>query len=125
MLAWCHADPFLKESPKKMTRSAGHAHSHFAICNRRPLQWNHAINDSHNHKKRNHEKHEVPRKILRILLLVNMPGWHKKGVEPQVTEHRIHRDWCPICKEHVEPKVRKATLLNESFAVKDSLFGKD
>jgi transposase len=29
-------------------------------------------------------------------------------VEPEVTEHTIHRDWCPKCKKKVEPKVTTA-----------------
>lgn len=37
-------------------------------------------------------------------------------IEPQVTEHTIHRDWCPKCKKRVEPTVPdalpKATLGN-------------
>jgi len=26
-----------------------------------------------------------------------------RGVQPVVTEHVIHRDWCPHCQKHVEP----------------------
>jgi transposase len=37
-------------------------------------------------------------------------------IEPEVTEHTIHRDWCPKCKKRVEPAVpdalSKATLGN-------------
>ena len=37
-------------------------------------------------------------------------------VQPEVTEHTIHRDWCPKCKKRVEPAVpdalSKATLGN-------------
>jgi transposase len=29
-------------------------------------------------------------------------------VEPEVTEHTIHRDWCPNCRKRVEPKVPDA-----------------
>ena len=29
-------------------------------------------------------------------------------VEPEVTEHTIHRDYCPTCKRHVEPVVPDA-----------------
>ena len=29
-------------------------------------------------------------------------------VEPEVTEHTIHRDYCPKCKKHVEPVVPDA-----------------
>jgi len=28
--------------------------------------------------------------------------------EPEVTEHTIHRDWCPVCKKKVEPPVPDA-----------------
>jgi hypothetical protein len=29
-------------------------------------------------------------------------------IEPVVTEHTIHRDYCPVCKKHVEPVVPEA-----------------
>lgn len=29
-------------------------------------------------------------------------------VQPEVTEHTIHRDWCPQCRRQVEPKVADA-----------------
>ena len=39
-----------------------------------------------------------------------------KDITPIVTEHTIHRDWCPRCRQHVEPTVPdalpKATLGN-------------
>ena len=28
-----------------------------------------------------------------------------KDITPVVTEHTIHRDWCPRCRQHVEPAV--------------------
>ncbi len=31
-----------------------------------------------------------------------------ENIEPIVTEHTIHRDWCPQCKKHVEPIVTDA-----------------
>lgn len=30
------------------------------------------------------------------------------GIAPVVTEHTIHRDWCPHCRKHVEPPVPDA-----------------
>ena len=30
------------------------------------------------------------------------------GLKSEVTEHTIHRDWCPRCKKQVEPKVSEA-----------------
>jgi hypothetical protein len=27
-----------------------------------------------------------------------------EDIKPVVTEHVIHRDWCPCCQKHVEPK---------------------
>jgi transposase len=30
------------------------------------------------------------------------------GIQPVVTEHTIHRDWCPHCKKSVEPRVPDA-----------------
>lgn len=42
-------------------------------------------------------------------------------LEPEVTEHTIHRDWCPACKKKVEPPVPdalpKATLGNRTLAL--------
>ena len=35
-------------------------------------------------------------------------------IQPQVTEHTIHRDWCPKCRKRVEPKVPDA-LPNATF----------
>jgi len=29
-------------------------------------------------------------------------------IQPEVTEHIIHRDWCPKCKKQVEPVVPDA-----------------
>ena len=29
-------------------------------------------------------------------------------IEPEVTEHTIHRDWCPKCRKKVEPRVSEA-----------------
>jgi transposase len=29
-------------------------------------------------------------------------------IQPEVTEHVIHRDWCPRCRESVEPRVPDA-----------------
>lgn len=31
-----------------------------------------------------------------------------EGVHVEVTQHTIHRDWCPACKKHVEPVVPDA-----------------
>jgi transposase len=31
-----------------------------------------------------------------------------ENIQPVVTEHIIHRDWCPRCKKHVEPVVTDA-----------------
>jgi hypothetical protein len=30
------------------------------------------------------------------------------GIEPEVTEHTIHRDWCPHCRKSVEPAIPDA-----------------
>jgi len=36
------------------------------------------------------------------------------NIEPEVTEHTVHRDWCPKCKKQVEPVVPDA-LPNSTF----------
>lgn len=38
-------------------------------------------------------------------------------VQPVVTEHTIHRDWCPSCRKKVEPKV-SAALPNSSLGTR-------
>jgi hypothetical protein len=44
-----------------------------------------------------------------------------EDIEPVVTEHTIHRDWCPRCKKHVEPVVSDAlpgaTIGNRTLAL--------
>ena len=44
-----------------------------------------------------------------------------EDLHPEVTEHTIHRDWCPHCKKKVEPPVPealpKATLGNRTLAL--------
>jgi transposase len=40
----------------------------------------------------------------RTRYIEDIPG----GITPIVTEHTIHRDWCPHCKKLVEPKVPDA-----------------
>ena len=44
-----------------------------------------------------------------------------KSIEPETTEHTIHRDYCPCCKKFVEPKVAdalpKSTLGNQVTAL--------
>lgn len=44
-----------------------------------------------------------------------------ENIEPEVTEHTIHRDWCPQCKKKVEPPVcdalPHATLGNRTLAL--------
>ena len=39
-----------------------------------------------------------------------------EDIQPIVTEHIIHRDYCPACQKHVEPKIdtalRKSTIVN-------------
>jgi len=43
------------------------------------------------------------------------------GIKPVVTEHTIHRDWCPHCKKRVEPVVPdalpRATLGNRTLVM--------
>ena len=36
------------------------------------------------------------------------------NIQPEVTEHTLHRDWCPTCKKQVEPVVPDA-LPNSTF----------
>ena len=43
-------------------------------------------------------------KATRTRLIEDIPA----GITPIVTEHTIHRDWCPRCKKLVEPKVPDA-----------------
>ncbi len=36
------------------------------------------------------------------------PKTYPEGIRPEITEHTIHRDWCPRCKKKVEPVVAAA-----------------
>jgi transposase len=40
----------------------------------------------------------------RTRIVEDIPG----DLKPEVTEHTIHRDWCPCCKKQVEPKLPDA-----------------
>ena len=68
-----------------------------------------------------HESHQLPAcggkliRTKRTRLVEDIP----ENLKPEVTEHTIHRDWCPCCKKQVEPQVPDAlpgctlgTLLN-------------
>ena len=40
-----------------------------------------------------------------------------ESITPVVTEHTIHRDYCPQCKKHVEPVVPRAkTVVTTTFS---------
>lgn len=38
-------------------------------------------------------------------------------IAPEVTEHTIHRDWCPKCRKKVEPPVPDALLGNRALVL--------
>ena len=44
-----------------------------------------------------------------------------EGIRAEVTEHTIHRDWCPRCKKQVEPRIPDAlpgsTIGNRTLAL--------
>jgi hypothetical protein len=47
------------------------------------------------------------RKLIRRMSREN-PLWGTPRIQPVVTEHTIHRDYCPNCKKDVEPIVPDA-----------------
>jgi uncharacterized protein with PIN domain len=92
---------FLKEPGKKRKKKPGHKGS------RRPIP---IVN--------RHETHRLKccpdcgtelnkRKQTRKRIIEDIPA----HITPEVTEHTIHRDYCPKCKKIVEPVVRDAMRL--------------
>lgn len=91
--------PTLPTRGKKPGRKAGHAGARRAI----PVRID---------ERETHRAAACPscggrlnrRSQTRTRIVEDIP----QGIEPVVTEHTIHRDWCPRCRQHVEPIVLTA-----------------
>lgn len=94
-----HHKPAVKKRGKKPGRKAGHAG-----VRRPPPQ---RIDQRKTHRAANCPEcgGELKRCArTRVRHTEDIPA----GITPVVTEHTIHRDWCPQCRKSVEPKVPDA-----------------
>lgn len=84
---------------KKPGRKAGHPGS------RRPPPTRIDVRKSHRAKCCPHCAGRLRRcQAVRTRFTEDIPA----GIQPEITEHTIHRDWCPQCKKSVEPCVPDA-----------------
>jgi transposase len=108
--------PYQKPPTPPRRKKRGAVNGHPGACRPRPDTIDH------------HQTHQLPacptcggrltrtgRKRTRIV--EDIP----EDLTPEVTEHTIHRDWCPCCKKQVEPPVPDAlpgcTLGNRTVAL--------
>jgi len=99
-----HQKPASRKRGKKPGRKAGHAGS------RRPLPERIDQRKTHRAKYCPHCQGRLKRcATTRTRYTEDIPA----GITPVVTEHTIHRDWCPHCKKSVEPTVPDALPGNQ------------
>jgi transposase len=95
--------PYAKPTAPPRRKKRGAVNGHSGVARPRPEQIDH------------HESHRLPAcptcggKLTRTTrtrtrLVEDIP----ENLRPEVTEHTIHRDWCPCCKKQVEPQVPDA-----------------
>lgn len=91
-----HQKPAVKTRTRKPGRKLGHPGSRRAPPERIDV-WK-----SHRAKCCPHCAGRLRRcQAVRTRYTEDIPA----GIQPEVTEHTIHRDWCPHCKKSVEPCV--------------------
>jgi hypothetical protein len=94
-----HQKPSTKKRRKKPGRKAGHPGS------RRPLPATIDVHQSHRAECCPHCAGRLTRcQQTRTRYTEDIPA----DLKPVVTEHTIHRDWCPSCQKSVEPRVPDA-----------------
>ena len=94
-----HQKPAAKTRAKKPGRKAGH------LGSRRTPPQQIDVRKSHRAKYCPHCQGALRRcRQTRPRYTEDIP----EGIQPVVTEHTIHRDWCPQCKKSVEPRVPDA-----------------
>jgi hypothetical protein len=94
-----HQKPAVGQGRKKPGRKAGHEGS------RRPLPDRIDERKEHRAECCPHCQGALQRcNQTRTRYTEDIPA----GIQPVITEHTIHRDWCPQCKKLVEPRVPEA-----------------
>lgn len=95
--------PYAKPSAKPRRKKRGAVPGHPGAARPRPAHID------------RHESHQLPAcptcggeltrtGRTRTRIVEDIPG----DLRPEVTEHTVHRDWCPCCKRQVEPQVPDA-----------------
>jgi transposase len=95
--------PYEKPSTKGRKKTPGRKKGHPGDCRRKPEQID---------RRQEHRQSHCPAcgstlkrcHVSRRRYIEDIP----QGVCVEVTEHTIHRDWCPHCRKMVEPKVPDA-----------------
>ncbi|MEX0585611.1 MAG: IS66 family transposase, partial [Pirellulales bacterium] len=94
-----HHKPTTTKRARKSGRKAGHPGS------RRPPPQHIDVRKSHRAKCCPHCAGELRRcEAVRTRYTEDIPA----GIQSEITEHTIHRDWCPQCRKSVEPCVPDA-----------------
>jgi transposase len=108
--------PFAKKPPKKRRGKPGAKPGHEGHARPKPEQIDRRV------------EHQLPHcpecggelvrtKRTRTRIIEDIPA----DLKAEVTEHTIHRDWCPCCQKQVEPKVPDAlpacTLGNQAVTL--------
>ena len=91
--------PPAKTRRKKPGRKAGHEGSRRATPERIDEQLTHRAECCPDCQGPLRQCQETRKRIIE-----DIPA----GIQPVVTEHTIHRDWCPRCRKRVEPKIPDA-----------------
>jgi transposase len=94
-----HQKPARQKRGKKPGRKDGHPGS------RRPPPEKVDVRKTHRAPCCPHCQSDLKRcQDTRVRYTEDIPA----NIQPQVTEHTIHRDWCPTCRKQVEPTVPDA-----------------
>ncbi len=94
--------PYQKPSAKTRRKKPGRKNGHAGSRRPKPTRIHH---------RKDHRAESCPdcggtlnrRRQTRVRYVEDIPE-----IEPEVTEHTIHRDWCPQCRKTIEPKVTEA-----------------
>lgn len=95
--------PYAKPAAPTRRKKRGAKHGHTGVSRPRPDIIDH------------HQDHQLPAcpqcggtltrtRRTRTRIVEDIPD----DLKPEITEHTIHRDWCPCCKKQVEPRIPDA-----------------